>query len=101
MSYAPKKLKRSYDASLTKDISSGGVLLTTRQLLQKGTLVTLRARFPFEPLKNSWMDGEVIASDKESEHRYTTRVKFIDKGEIIYSELDKFIQSKIVQLEES
>ncbi|HDZ77362.1 MAG TPA: PilZ domain-containing protein [Candidatus Omnitrophica bacterium] len=68
----------NYDLTQTKNISVGGMLLTTNRLFRPGTVLSIDIRLPFlmEPLN---LKGRVIESKEVARHLiYDTHLEVFD-----------------------
>lgn len=78
ISYRVAKNRGDFDLSLTKNISQGGILLTTNRVFDIGTTLAMTIRLPFIKQKIEVLgvvvDSKVVVRDLI----YETRVKFVD-----------------------
>ena len=83
----------SYDLSQTKNLSQGGMLLTTNRAFDKGTLLAMIIRFPLVPQKIE-TTAEVVSSREVVKGLiYETRVRFLDLDQDFFTKLGEFIKS--------
>ncbi|MFH1338626.1 MAG: PilZ domain-containing protein [Candidatus Omnitrophota bacterium] len=76
VSYRILKDVDNADISQTKNLSLGGMLLTTNRLLDPGTKLALEIRLPFDP-NPIILSGEVLESREVTKNLiYDTRIKF-------------------------
>ena len=95
INYRIQELPDSYDLSQTKDVSQGGVLLTTNKSFEKGTYLTMNLRIPFVSQKIE-LEGKVIGSRKVVRDLvYETRVSFVGLDENFFKNLGKFIKESL------
>ena len=95
ISYRIKKQPDGYDLSQTRNVSRGGLLLTTNRAFEKGTHLAITVRFPFVAQRMEFV-GEVIESRMVVRDLiYETRIMFIDLDEQFLRELGEFIQSRL------
>ena len=95
VSYRVKKPAAGYDLSQTKNVSQGGMLLTTNRVFDKGTQLSMSIRFPLVPHKIE-VTGEVVDSKEVVRDLiYETRLKFLDLDEDFFRELGEFIKEKL------
>ena len=95
ISYKIQKENVNSDLSQSKNVSQGGMLLTTNRLFDKGTHLLMTIRFPFLPNKIK-ITGEVVSSKEVVKNViYETRIKFFGLDEAIAAELDAFVKNKI------
>ncbi len=92
VSYRIKKERDNSDLSQTKNVSEGGMLLTTNRKFDKGTHLEMVIRFPFLP-KRINIEGEVVDSKEVVRNViYETRIKFFGLEEAIISSLSDFVK---------
>ena len=95
INYRIQELPDSYDLSQTKDISQGGVLITTNKQFEKGAQLTMNLRIPFV-LQKIELNGEVVDSREITRDlSYETRVKFLGLNEDFFKKLGEFIKENI------
>lgn len=95
INYRIQELPDSYDLSQTKNISQGGVLITTNKLFKKGAQLTMNLRIPLVPQKIK-LSGEVIASrEVVRDLIYETRVKFLGLDKEFFKKLGDFIKENV------
>jgi len=95
VSYRIKEPMGSYDLSQTKNVSQGGILLTTNRIFDKGIQLVMNIRFPLVPHKIE-VTGEVVDSKEiVRDLIYETRIKFLDLDEGFFKELGEFIKKKL------
>lgn len=93
--YKIMELPEGYDLSLTKNVSQGGVLLTTNKLFEKGSRLLLTLKFPFDPEKGVNVVGEVIDSRELIKgNAYETRIRFLDLDEDTAKKLGDSIKKR-------
>jgi len=95
VSYRVKKIPDYYDLSQTKNVSQGGLLLTTNKQFEAGTQLAMTIRFPFveERIETT---GEVVHSKEVVKGLiYETRIKFIDLSENFFIELGAFVKELV------
>lgn len=81
----------SFDISLTKNISQGGILLTTNRFFDVGTQLEMKIKFPFYEgmLK---VIGEVVhCKEKVRGLIYETRVRFLNLDKNILEDIGHYI----------
>ena len=99
VSYRTVKLPEGYDLTQTRNLSQGGMLLTTNKLFDKGICLAMIMRFPFVPQKIQ-ITGEVVSSKEVVRGLiYETRIKFFDLDEGFFRELGAFIREKLANRE--
>jgi c-di-GMP-binding flagellar brake protein YcgR len=92
VSYRLKRTPDNYDLSQTKNISQGGMLLTTNKKFENGTQLAMTIRFPFVNQRME-VTGEVIDSKEVVRGLiYETRISFMDLPSDFFQELGNFIQ---------
>ncbi|MCM8819492.1 MAG: PilZ domain-containing protein [Candidatus Omnitrophica bacterium] len=91
VSYRIKEVPDNFDISQTKNVSGGGILLTTNRKFEKGTLLALNIRFPFIGDKIE-VTGEVVdAKEIVRDLIYETRIKFLDLRSDVLKQLEDFV----------
>lgn len=94
ISYRLKTTPQNYDLSQTKNVSQGGLLVTTNKKFDKGVHLAITIRFPFLP-KRIEAVGEVVESKEVVRDLiYETRVKFINFDDDSLNKLGDFIKTK-------
>jgi hypothetical protein len=95
VSYRIKEFPDGYDLTQTKNVSQGGMLLTTNRLFEKGTCLAMTIRFPFVTQKIE-ITGEVVSSKEVvRELIYETRIKFLDLDREFFRKLGEFIEENL------
>lgn len=95
VSYRIQKMPENYDLSQTKNVSQGGLLVTTNRRFDKGTFLAITIRFPFI-LQRIEVTGQVVESREIVRNLiYETRVKFLDLDENFFKKLGEFIDKKL------
>ena len=85
----------NYDLSQTKNVSQGGVLVTTNRKFEKGTVLSVTVRFPFVS-KRIKLLGEVVDSHEVARDLiYDTRIRFINMDEDFFAKLGEFIDLRL------
>ncbi len=95
VSYRVKEPPSDFDLSQTKDVSQGGLLLTTNKKFAQGTVLIMTIRFPFvaEKLK---LDGQVVSSQEKVKNLiYETHIKFKDSDEAFLKRIGEFIKKEM------
>jgi c-di-GMP-binding flagellar brake protein YcgR len=90
VSYRCEDIADSYDITQTKNISQGGVLVTTSKAFDKGDCLLMNIRFPFI-YRDSDIKGEVVDSEKITDSVYETRIKFLNIDEECFHKIGEFI----------
>ncbi len=95
INYRIQELPDTYDLSQTKNISQGGILITTSKLFEKGIQLTMNLRIPLVPQKVK-LSGEVVESrEVVRDLIYETRVKFLGLDEDFFKKLGNFIRENL------
>ena len=95
INYRIQELPDSYDLSQTKNISQGGILITTSQLFKKGVQLTMNLRIPLVPQRIK-LSGEVIDSREiVRDLIYETRVKFLGLNKEFFRKFGDFIKENV------
>jgi hypothetical protein len=92
ISYRITQVPENYDLSQTKNVSQGGILLTTNKKFEKGLCLALTIRFPFISQRIS-VHGEVVESKEVVRDLiYETRVKFLDLDTELFEKVGEFVK---------
>ncbi|MFO8053110.1 MAG: PilZ domain-containing protein, partial [Candidatus Omnitrophota bacterium] len=84
-----------FDLSQTKDVSQGGLFLTTNRSFDKGTLLAMTVRFPFISEKLE-LTGQVVNSQERVKNLlYETHIKFKDSDEKLIKKIGNFIKKEL------
>ncbi|MCK4519795.1 MAG: PilZ domain-containing protein [Candidatus Omnitrophica bacterium] len=95
VNYRIQELPDTYDLSQTKNISQGGILITTSKLFEKGIQLTMNLRIPLVPQRVK-LSGEVVESrEVVRDLIYETRVKFLGLDEDFFKKLGNFIRENL------
>ena len=95
VSYRVKEPPANYDMSQSKNVSQGGMMLTTNRHFDQGTHLAIKVRFPFLPSKlEVW--GEVVDSKEVLKNViYETRIKFIGPESDMFEKLGEFVKERL------
>tara|TARA_B100000315_G_C14512889_1_gene557802 strand:+ start:61 stop:417 length:357 start_codon:yes stop_codon:yes gene_type:complete len=97
VSYKIEEMPEGHDLSQTKNISRGGILITSNRRFDSGTSLTINMRIPFVPQRIK-LKGEVIDSkERVRDLIYETRIKFIGLDESFFAKLGDFIKQTLEQ----
>lgn len=95
ISYRLKDIPDDSDLSQTRNVSQGGLLLTTNKQFDNGTMLAITIRFPFV-LQKIEVTGEVVDSKEIVRNLlYETRIKFLDLDMDIFQKLGEFINERL------
>jgi hypothetical protein len=95
ISYRLKQYRGGYDLTQTKDISKGGILLTTNKSFTPGTHLAMTIRFPFIPQRIE-VAGMVVDSKEVVRHLiYETRIQFLDLDDNFLRDLAEFVKTRL------
>ena len=95
VSYRIKEKDENFDLSQTKNISQGGMLLTTNKIFDKDTLLSMIMRFPLIPHKIEVTGVVVDSKEIVRDLIYETRLQFIDLDEDFFTKLGQFIRDNL------
>lgn len=85
----------SFDMSLLKDISKGGMSITTgNKQFDAGDHLVIKVRVPFAPERREEVLGEVVASSRGKDGVFVTRVKFLQINQEFAQELGEFVERR-------
>jgi hypothetical protein len=95
VSYRISKAPENYDLSQTKNVSQGGLMVTTNRKFDKDSFLAITIRFPFI-LQRIEVTGQVIESKEVVRNLiYETRVRFLDLDADFFKKLGEFIEKKL------
>ncbi|MCF7873638.1 MAG: PilZ domain-containing protein [Candidatus Omnitrophica bacterium] len=84
-----------FDLSQTKDVSQGGLFLTTNKGFEQGTLLSMTIRFPFASDKLK-LTGQVVNSEEKVKNLlYETHIQFKDSDEAFLKKIGNFINKEL------
>ncbi|MBN2483351.1 MAG: PilZ domain-containing protein [Candidatus Omnitrophica bacterium] len=91
ISYRMTDPPSDYDLSQSKNVSQGGILLTTNQYFEKDSFLAMTIRFPFVT-KRIDVTGKVVGCKEVVKSIiYETHVQFIDLDMTIFEEIGRFV----------
>lgn len=94
VSYRIQKAPDNYDLSQTKNVSQGGLLVTTNRKFEKGIFLAITIRFPFI-MQRIEVTGQVVESKEVVRNLiYETRVRFLDLDTEFFRKLGEFIDKR-------
>ncbi len=97
VSYRIKDMPDEYDLTQTRDVSQGGILITTNRFFGEGVHLKITIRFPFVPQKIE-ATGEVVESREVVKNViYETRIRFIDLDMSIFEDIGKYIEKLLAK----
>jgi hypothetical protein len=95
VSYRVKEIPDGYDLSQTKNVSQGGILLTTNRKFENSTHLAMSIRFPFIA-KRIEVTGVVVDSKEiVRDLIYETRIQFLDLDTEFFQKLGEFVKEHI------
>lgn len=95
ISYRITQVPDNYDLSQTKNVSQGGLLLTTNRKFDKGVMLAITIRFPFVAQRIE-VTGQVVESREVVRNLiYETRISFLDLDMDLFKELGEFVQTRL------
>jgi hypothetical protein len=95
VSYRIREFRDGYDLTQTKNVSQGGMLLTTNKMFSPDTCLAMTIRFPFVTQKIE-ITGRVISSKEiVRDLIYETRLQFLDLDESFFRKLGAFIDENL------
>ncbi len=95
VSYRVEGPSSPFDLSQTKDVSQGGLLLTTNKKFDKGTILVMTILFPFVEEKMKLTGIVVDSQEKVRDLIYETHIQFKEADESLLKEIGEFIQKKV------
>ncbi|MCM8773962.1 MAG: PilZ domain-containing protein [Candidatus Omnitrophica bacterium] len=95
VSYRIKDEVDNHDLTQSRNVSTGGMLLTTNRKFEKGTILSMSIRFPFFTKKIE-SNGEVVDSKEVVRNLiYETRIKFAGLDNTLLKELHEYIHAHL------
>ncbi|MCM8756681.1 MAG: PilZ domain-containing protein [Candidatus Omnitrophica bacterium] len=95
VSYRIKNEADNHDLTQSRNVSAGGMLLTTNRKFEKGTILAMCIRFPFFTKKIE-INGEVVDSKEIVRNViYETRIRFAGLEDTLLKELHKYIHAHL------
>ena len=92
VSYRPKDVPHGFDISQSRNVSQGGVLVTTNKAFDKGTYLDVMIRLPFMP-EAIEVTGQVIGSEPVvPDLIYETRIEFLALSASYFERIGEFVQ---------
>ena len=91
VSYRSKGFGSSYDISQSKNLSQGGMLLTTNRPFSGGALLTMTLRLPHMPDAMEVVGQVVMSKEIVRDLIYDTHVQFARLDERARKQLDSFV----------
>lgn len=91
VSYRIKKETADYDLTQSKNVSQGGMLLTTNKLFANGTLLELTIRFPFISERIKVVGAVMSCREVARNLIYETRINFLDLDQNFFQKIGEYI----------
>lgn len=91
VSYRSRGIGSSYDISQSKNLSQGGMLLTTNRALAGGALLTMTLRLPHMPDAIEVIGKVVMSKEIVRELIYDTHVQFARLDDLARNQLGSFV----------
>lgn len=95
VSYRIKEAQGDFDLSQTKNMSQGGMLLTTNKEFGVGTHLAMILRFPLIPHKIEVTGVVVGCKQIVRDIIYETRIQFLDLDQEFFRKLGEFIKEHL------
>tara|TARA_B100000315_G_C14518369_1_gene560296 strand:- start:113 stop:481 length:369 start_codon:yes stop_codon:yes gene_type:complete len=95
VSYRIQETAHDYDLSQTKNLSQGGMLLTTNKKFTQGTCLSMILRFPLIPQKIEVTGIIVDSKEVVRDIIYETRIQFLDLDKEFFYKLGEFIKDNL------
>jgi hypothetical protein len=97
VSYRIKHIPKDYDLSQTKNVSQGGLVLTTNQKFIPGAQLDLTIKFPFVLQRVDVLGNVVDSKEIVKDMIYETRLSFVNLQPGFFEELGVFIKKHLNQ----
>jgi len=91
VSYKVKPKSELCDLSQTKNVSQGGMLLTTNCQFEAGTFLDMIIKVPFVKQKIEVVGRVVVSKEVARDLLYETRIEFIGLDEEAFRQLGDFV----------
>jgi len=91
VSYRVRQVPDNYDLSQSKNVSQGGMMLTTNKKFENGTHLAMTIRFPFVSQKIRVLAEVVDSNEIVRNLIYETRIKFLDLDEEFFRKMGDFV----------
>lgn len=91
VSYHLRTEKGNYDLTQTKNVSQGGMLLTTNRKFEKGTRLDMDMQFPFLDEKIRVVAEVLHSKEVLKDLIYETRLRFYDLRKPLSKQLYNFV----------
>ena len=95
VSYRIKEIRDGYDLTQTKNVSQGGMLLTTNKFFEEDVYLAMTIRFPFVSQKIELTARVVSCKEIVKNLIYETRLQFLDLDESFFIKLGEFIENTL------
>ena len=99
VSYRPKKNSEGFDLVQSRNISQGGMLITTNRYFEKGMQLELIIRFPFVPRKIITTAEVVDCKEIAKNFLYETRLRLLDLDMEIFKKIGEYIKKVLEEKE--
>ena len=95
ISYRILRKSDGFDLTRTKNVSQGGILLTTNRPFDKGTKLLMVIKFPFV-MKRIEVVGDVVSSSQVVRGLiYETRIKFINLDKDLFVKIGELVKQRL------
>ena len=91
VSYKEEGKDSVYDRSRTKNLSQGGMMITTGKKFEKGTKLQMKLNFPLIHETIDIIGIVVNSKEKVKDSIYETRVEYADVDKDFFQKLGEFI----------
>jgi len=92
ISYRPKEISGEYDLVQSKNISQGGMLITTNKYFEKGKQLELIIRFPFVPQKIVTTAEVVDCKEMTKNLLYEKKIKLLNLDMEIFKKIGEYVK---------
>lgn len=97
ISYRIKEISDDYDLTQTKNVSKGGILITTNRFFGTGVVLKMTIRFPFVQQKIE-ATGEVVKCKEVIRNIiYETSIKFLDLDMAVFEKIGAYINKLLTK----
>ena len=91
VSYRAKGIGSDYDISQSKNLSQGGMLLTTNRQFSPGDMLTMTLRLPYMPDAIEVVGTVVISKEVVPDLIYDTHIRFASLDQRAHRQLSDFV----------
>lgn len=95
VSYRIQEPSALFDLSQTRNVSKGGMLLTTNKDFKPGVVLAMTIRFPFASDKINILGRVIFSKEKVKNLIYETHIQFSEANQKLLQDIGKFVDKRI------